>query len=73
MRRVPLAPVESARSLPARSTRLTLLTCGDTCVTRRSCDAAWPPPPLGAACRGPPPWGRSAQPCGAQRPCSQLL
>ena len=51
-RRVPLAPVESARSLPARSTRLTLLTCEDTSVTRRSRDAQWGLPP-GCSRQGP--------------------
>ena len=51
-RRVPLAPVESARSLPARSTRLTLLTCEDTSVTRRSRNAQWGLPP-GCSLQGP--------------------
>lgn len=57
LRRVPLAPVESARSLPARSTRLTLLTCGDTCVTRRSRDAVWAPASPGCGLQGPPSLG----------------
>lgn len=48
-----MAPVESARSLPARSTRLTLLTCEDRGVTRRSRDARWGLPP-GCSRQGPP-------------------
>lgn len=67
-RRVPLAPVESARSLPARSTRLILLTCEDTGVTRRSCDAQGGPPSrtsvahrqLLLLCRASPPPGEAA-------------
>ena len=51
-RRVPLAPVESARSLPARSTRLILLTCEDTGVTCRSWMPSGARPP-GCSLQGP--------------------